>query len=283
MSRTAIVAIVDPNTVIRRRIKDMLSESAAEVYELNSPNELVSFIVEKQYKINLVITDIEQGPGTDFSGIDVLRIIRNRSTSIPVMILTSDSRREIIAKCVHEGASEYTLKPFDDAFLKTKIMKFLDSETLQDTSIIRFNLSDYLNEEIYKANKGSYAFALVKISYIQKDDKENASDNNFYRIAEYLFKELKSVFWDGDVLIHHGFQGQLGFFPFCGSENIKFLINKITNQFLHLKSVENTLANFDIKLNYVIYPAHANNVKELLNRLSDELIVISRVDENRIS
>ena len=59
----------------------------------------------------------------EMGGIEALEEIRKRDKKIPVIIITSSSSQEAAIEAVAKGASEYILKPFEWAELKTKIQK----------------------------------------------------------------------------------------------------------------------------------------------------------------
>jgi CheY-like chemotaxis protein len=59
----------------------------------------------------------------EMGGIEALEEIRKRDEKIPVIIITSSSSREAAIESLAKGASEYILKPFEWAELKTKIQK----------------------------------------------------------------------------------------------------------------------------------------------------------------
>ena len=59
----------------------------------------------------------------EMGGIEALEEIRKRDKEIPVIIITSSSSQEAAIEAIAKGASEYILKPFEWAELKTKIQK----------------------------------------------------------------------------------------------------------------------------------------------------------------
>jgi len=64
-------------------------------------------------------------PGLD--GIAVLKHIKSNpnTSAIPVIMLTGDSSREVVAQCIEEGAAEYLIKPSDRDTLLSKIQLVL--------------------------------------------------------------------------------------------------------------------------------------------------------------
>jgi len=62
-----------------------------------------------EFDYDLVVLDLNL-PGVD--GISILKSVRQRKTSLPVMILTARSRVEDRVQCLDTGADDYLVKPF---------------------------------------------------------------------------------------------------------------------------------------------------------------------------
>lgn len=267
MDTIPIIVLIDPNIMVKTRIHEILAGEQVEIVDITSPMSLLSFMSEREYKINLIITDIEIESSVEFNGVDILSLIRNKSSYIPVMILSSASKKEIITRCILSGATEYILKPFEDSFLKSKILKYMDLEVLHDESVLKFNLRDYLDSEIYKASKGRYSFSLLKTDFLPAAI-EGHKDNHFYRHTDSLYSAIKSMFWDGDIYIQYGFQSQLGFFPFSDGSSILKVKEKIARKYMEYKTVNNDISNYEIKYTYVCYPEDGDTAADLLRVIS---------------
>jgi CheY-like chemotaxis protein len=59
----------------------------------------------------------------EMGGIEALEEIRKKDKEIPIIIITSSSTQEAAIEAMAKGASEYILKPFEWAELKSKIQK----------------------------------------------------------------------------------------------------------------------------------------------------------------
>ncbi len=59
----------------------------------------------------------------EMSGIEALEEIRKNGLTIPVIILTSSSTKDVALEAMAKGANDYLLKPFEWEELKVKIEK----------------------------------------------------------------------------------------------------------------------------------------------------------------
>lgn len=87
----------------------------------NGENVYETVVAEKP---DLVILDLMM-PIKD--GLTILREIKSNSetSSIPVIMLTTNAEEETILKALEAGANEYITKPFSTAVLLAKIKKIL--------------------------------------------------------------------------------------------------------------------------------------------------------------
>lgn len=271
MSNSPVVVLVEPNTIVKNRIRSVLANQQVKIYEVGDRRELLSILSKNDYNVDLVITEIEIDTKSSFDGISLIQLVKEKRSEIPVVILTSVSKKDVITKCLLEGASDYILKPFEDDFLKNKLLKYINLQNLTELTTLKFNLMNFLDGEIYKAKKGKYQFSLIKIDFNSKDEeKENSAQYAFYKYAEAIYQEIKALFWDADLYIQHGFQSHLGFFPFCKKENTPIVIKKISNKFIGYKSTEPGLDNYLLSHACVTYPTDGDTSSDLLNKLTEQ-------------
>lgn len=269
MDNMPVIVLVDQNTIVKSRIRDILANQDIKIYEAFNRQEMLRILSENNYKVDLIITEIEIDTSNSFDGISLIKLVKTKRSSIPVVILTSISKKEVITKCLLEGAADYILKPFEDEYLKEKLLKYINIESLTELTVLRFNLKNFLESEIYKARKGNYFFSLLMIQFHSNlEDESDLHKYGFYNYAESLYKEIKSLFWESDLYIQHGFQSHLGFFPFCDQENTKVIIQKISSRFENFKMSERNISNYYITHAFATYPTDGATASELLNTLA---------------
>jgi DNA-binding NtrC family response regulator len=78
--------------------------------------------------VDLVITDFAM-PGMD--GLELLRTIRERDESLPVVLLTANGSERIAVRAIRSGAYEYVTKPFDVDEMSAVIDRALEARTLR--------------------------------------------------------------------------------------------------------------------------------------------------------
>lgn len=270
MSKTPVIALVDPNIMVKTRIHEFLAGENVEIVEIASPMALLSFMAERDYKINLIVTDIEIENNAGFNGVDILSLIRSKSSNIPIMILSSISKKETITRTILSGATEYILKPFEDDFLKKKIIKYLDLEILHEESVLRFNLADYLNSEIYKASKGRYSFTLLRVDFVLANVNNINKENSFYRHADSLYSAIKTLFWDGDLYIPYGFQSHLGFFPFSDNVSVLTVKEKIDKKYAAYVAAHPDISTYKLNHTCCCYPDDGYTSADLLKIVAEK-------------
>lgn len=268
MDNQPVVVLVGQNTLVSSRFKNIFSNQNIKIYEAYNRRELFRILFQNN-NVDLILTEIDIDTKNGFNGINLLQQVKVQRSSIPIVVLTSIGKKEVITRCLREGAADYILKPFKDEYLKEKLLKFIDIEKMTESTVLQFNLKSFLESEIHKAKKGNYSFSLLKIQFDLSAEEETAVTRpNFYQHAETIYSEMKSLFWESDLYIKHGQQCHLGFFPFCDETNRKLVSDKIESRFERLKLKEPDLNGYSITHRFASYPADGETVSELLNSLS---------------
>jgi two-component system chemotaxis response regulator CheY len=116
--------VVDDFATMRKIIKKVLDElgykNVVEAVDGKNAFDLLKEHQLTEQPIDFVISDWNM---PNMLGIDLLKACRQDPTlkSIPFMLVTAESEQNQIVEAAKAGASEYVIKPFNGATLKTKI------------------------------------------------------------------------------------------------------------------------------------------------------------------
>ncbi|HKA91644.1 MAG TPA: response regulator, partial [Haliangiales bacterium] len=114
------ILTVDDSRAIRAIVAKQVAEMGHELAEAEDGEQGLQRLAEGRY--DLVLLDVTM-PVLDGPG--MLRRMRDRGDRTPVLMLTSESKRAIIAECMRLGIEDYILKPFKPEELHAKIAKIL--------------------------------------------------------------------------------------------------------------------------------------------------------------
>ena len=269
MDNLPVVVLVGHNTLVNSRFKNVFANQDIKIYEAYNRRELLRILSQNNNKVDLILTEIEIDTKNSFDGVNLIQLVKAKRSSIPVVVMTSVCKKEVITRCLHEGAADYILKPFKDEYIKEKLLKYIDIEKLTESTVLQFDLKNYLESEIHKAKKGSYYFSLLKVQFDSSSEEEAAiSNSGFYHYAESIYTDMKPLFWESDLYIRHGYQCHLGFFPFCDQTNTKIIIQKIESRFENFKLFEPNMSDYSITYAFATYPTDGETASELLKNLS---------------
>jgi two-component system chemotaxis response regulator CheY len=118
------ILIVDDFSTMRRIIKNLLRDlgftNTAEADDGQTALPLL-----KNGDFDFLVTDWNM-PG--MTGIELLRQVRadDRLSSLPVLMVTAEAKREQIVEAAQCGVNGYVVKPFTAAALKEKIEKIFE-------------------------------------------------------------------------------------------------------------------------------------------------------------
>ncbi|HEY0990164.1 MAG TPA: response regulator [Kofleriaceae bacterium] len=114
------ILTIDDSSTIRSIITKQMSDLGFEVDHAEDGQQGLAKLEE--ISVDLILLDVTM-PVMD--GPTMLAALRERGDQTPVIMLTSESKRSIVAGAVKLGIEDYILKPFKPDELRGKVMKVL--------------------------------------------------------------------------------------------------------------------------------------------------------------
>lgn len=121
----ATILTVDDEEMIRELLVTALSREGYQCFQAGSAEEARAILNIR--KVDLMLLDIMM-PGR--SGVDFLKEIKQLSSETVVLMVTAISDMETAMKCIHLGADDYLLKPFDIERVLLTIRNSLEKQRL---------------------------------------------------------------------------------------------------------------------------------------------------------
>lgn len=155
------VMIVDDHSLMRDGIKQLLEfDGQIEVVaQAADGNECLS-ILEDGVSPDVLLLDINM---PNMNGIDVLSTLKNKKTSMKIIMLTVHSEVEYLVKAVDIGADGYILKDSNSEELKAAINKVVGGSSFIQPNLIPALNSRLINRDIDKEKINSLTKREVEI------------------------------------------------------------------------------------------------------------------------
>jgi len=116
------ILLVEDDPMLGETVTQLLREAGYAVdAEADAASGLVTFEIEPE---DLVVLDVRL-PGMSGGGIELCRRIREKSSDVPILMLTAISARATIVQCLDAGADDYLVKPFHVDELLARIRALL--------------------------------------------------------------------------------------------------------------------------------------------------------------
>ena len=112
--------IVEDEQNLRESLQERLRKEGFVVDSAKDGEEGLYFVTE--YPIDLAIVDLGL-PG--ISGMDLIRVARERGASMPILILTARDRWQDKVEGLQAGADDYVVKPFSIEELLARVQALL--------------------------------------------------------------------------------------------------------------------------------------------------------------
>jgi len=118
------ILIVDDFSTMRRIIKNLLRDLGFN-NTLEADDGVTALPILEAGGIDFLVTDWNM-PG--MQGIDLLKTVRadEKLATLPVLMVTAETKREQIIEAAQAGVNGYIVKPFTAATLKEKIEKIFE-------------------------------------------------------------------------------------------------------------------------------------------------------------
>ncbi len=121
------ILVVDDEEALRYTIETFLLREGYEVDAAGTYNESLDKLSGMDF--DLILTDIMLGTGT---GIDILREVKKRNLSCPVILITGYPNIETATDAVREGAYDYIIKPAKKEVILSKVEMALRHKAVID-------------------------------------------------------------------------------------------------------------------------------------------------------
>tara|TARA_R110002111_G_scaffold248271_1_gene311782 strand:+ start:177 stop:575 length:399 start_codon:yes stop_codon:yes gene_type:complete len=124
LDKNMTILIVDDFSTMRRIIKNLLRDIGF-TNMLEADDGLTALPILKAGGVDFLVTDWNM-PG--MQGIDLLKAVRadEALSTLPVLMVTAETKREQIIEAAQAGVNGYIVKPFTAGTLKDKIDKIFE-------------------------------------------------------------------------------------------------------------------------------------------------------------
>src|SRR4030042_2415509 len=122
------VLIVDDSATMRTLIRKILSISGFDVGEyFEGANGLEALKVLEQHWVDIILSDLHM---PEMDGEAFIKVLRDHNLwrNIPVVLVTTESRQEVLDPFVQQGIQGYIRKPFKPEAIRDKLISILGGE-----------------------------------------------------------------------------------------------------------------------------------------------------------
>jgi two-component system, chemotaxis family, chemotaxis protein CheY len=115
------ILIVDDSKTIRQQVAMPIKEAGYEVVEAVDGEDGIAQL-EKSHDVAMIITDVNM---PKMSGLDMIEAIHKagKHSGIPIVMLTTESQKSLIARAKEAGAKAWIVKPFKPEQLVAAVRK----------------------------------------------------------------------------------------------------------------------------------------------------------------
>lgn len=108
-----LILIVDDSPTILAALKNILSEQGLDCVEAHNGVEGLE-LMRNNFNVSLVVSDVQM---PEMDGLDMLEEARSSGFTKPVIMLTTESERDLVHRGLKLKVSGWIIKPFKDSDL----------------------------------------------------------------------------------------------------------------------------------------------------------------------
>lgn len=150
------IAYIDDDIKNTQKVGELFKIFFRNVYIYNDPKDFLESTKTKKY--DLVVSDICM---PDYSGIELVKMIRSINKKIPIILLTAFSNEEYLFESVNLNIQAYIIKPLNFEKLTVALENVLDY--LEITNNISYHIDDFsFDRNTLKLTKENSEIALNK-------------------------------------------------------------------------------------------------------------------------
>ncbi len=109
------ILIVDDNRSIQSALELLLAGIAREIVPISGPNTMVNLLESGGFDLVLLDMNFSAGVNSGNEGLFWLKKIRSLDPDLPVIMITAYGDIELAVQALKEGATDFVLKPWDNA------------------------------------------------------------------------------------------------------------------------------------------------------------------------
>lgn len=122
MGKQGTILVVDDNKGVLTALEMLLASTFRKVISLSNPNRILSVLETENIDVLLLDMNFSAGINTGNEGIFWLGEVRKFSKELPIVLFTAYADIELAVKAVKEGATDFVVKPWDNAKLVATLL-----------------------------------------------------------------------------------------------------------------------------------------------------------------
>ena len=123
----AVILLVEDQTALARTYQGFLRQEAYEIHHVDTGKQALEALDDQPAA---VLLDLKL---PDADGLDILRTIRERGLTMPVVVITAHGSMQTAIDAMRAGATDFLVKPFQAERLKVTLNNALERQELEVT------------------------------------------------------------------------------------------------------------------------------------------------------
>ena len=269
------IIILDNKAYIRSKVKEIVYGYDINVYEAINSIQFFNILAEVNYKVDLIITELNLG---NESGIEIIKRLKSKGVNTPILIVTTENRKKEFAKSIMAGAVDYILKPFDEKLLLKRIVG--DMEKGKANSKTSTSRAEATKEtkfkgavDINKGNEESKNISICMITIFKTVEEFTTEvEKEYENLTNIIYPYIKKILKKDEGVLRLGLQSFCASFYDIGEGTKEKVEHNINLLFSSLKEKNQLFKGIHIACVFADYPKDGSDKKELIIKAKEKTV-----------
>ncbi|MCH7783778.1 PAS domain S-box protein, partial [candidate division KSB1 bacterium] len=226
------ILVVDDDLMVCKTIVDVLNQEGLKATGVNSGKKALSLLYSSNW--DLALLDIVMD---EMDGIELLDRIREKTTDLPILMITGYGSIQTALMAIKKGADDYLLKPCEPETITFKIKSAIKTNKMRLEQIADKENSEATLQEAYRELENKVKFRTAELTNANKELQK--SEEKYRSLVEKMSEGLMQCDNDNIIcFVNEEMCKMLGYSrdELIGKSSLMLLVDENDRKFVEKKS-----------------------------------------------
>lgn len=239
-----LVLLVDNDITMVNILKEHLEKQEYMVLAALTAQKALKLFYDQ--KPDCIILDVHMSDQDGFELLDSL-MVKSKENFVPIILISSDNKKETRLKGYRRGAVDFITKPFDLDELTVRLANRIEFKDMVNNAVLIDELTGAYNRKFFKMGLSRYLFELnrskasLSIVIMDLDHFKKVNDTYGHLVGDIILKDFAQFMLknkcQSDYLIRYGGEEFLLLLPHTNKDDAKVFVDRLLKEFADIRFI----------------------------------------------